>query len=159
MSAGYMKRDITTSNPPAPDQIGVGEVVINAVTGIMYSKLTNGILVKYLPVYASASTVPAISFSDYSTFCCTGDTLTATASNLTVGQNYTYEFIDLNNNGVTFTGEETGSLLPTSDSSRSVSIILDMTGPESVTLIKFVVKLNNVIVAENIALICCRACS
>ena len=39
MSAGYMKRDITTSNPPAPEQIGVGEVVINAVTGIMYSKL------------------------------------------------------------------------------------------------------------------------
>lgn len=159
MSAGYTKRDITTTNPPAPDQIGVGEIVINAVTGIIYSKLTNGIVVKYLPVYASASTVPIITFSDYSTFCCTGDTLTATVSNLTVGESYTYEFVDLNNNGVEFTGDQTGSLLPTSDSSRSVSIILNMDGPESVTLIKFVVRLNNVIVAENIASICCRACS
>ncbi len=159
MSAGYTKRDITTTNPPAPDQIGVGEIVINAVTGIIYSKLTNGIVVKYLPVYASASTVPIITFSDYSTFCCTGDTLTATISNLTVGESYTYEFVDLNNNGVEFTGDDTGSLLPTSDSSRNVSIILNMDGPESVTLIKFVVRLNNVIVAENIASICCRACS
>lgn len=159
MSAGYTKRDITTTNPPAPDQIGVGEIVINAVTGIIYSKLTNGIVVKYLPVYASASTVPIITFSDYSTFCCTGDTLTATVSNLTVGESYTYEFVDLNNNGVEFTGDETGSLLPTSNSARSVSIILNMDGPESVTLIKFTVKLNNVIVAENIASICCRACS
>jgi hypothetical protein len=159
MSAGYMKRDITTINPPAPDQIGVGEVVINATTGIMYSKLTNGIVVKYLPVYASASTVPVITFSDYSTFCCTGDTLTATVSNLTVGESYTYEFVDLNNNGVEFTGDQTGSLLPTSDASRSVSIILNMDGPESVTLVKFTVRLNNVIVAENIASICCRACS
>lgn len=159
MSAGYTKRDITTTNPPAPDQIGVGEIVINAVTGVIYSKLTNGIIVKYPPVYASASTVPIITFSDYSTFCCTGDTLTATVSNLTVGESYTYEFTDLNNNGVEFTGDRTGSLLPTSNSSRSVSIILNMDGPESVTLVKFTVKLNNVIVAENIASICCRACS
>jgi hypothetical protein len=157
--SGYIKRDITTSNPPAPDQIGVGELVINATTGIMYSKLTNGIIIKYLPVYASASTVPIITFSDYSTFCCTGDTLTATVSNLTVGESYTYEFVDLNNNGVQFTGDSTGSLLPTSNASRSVSVILSMDGPESVTLVKFVVKLNNVVVAENIASICCRACS
>ena len=156
--SGYMKRDITTTNPPAPEQIGVGEVVINATTGIMYSKLTNGLLVKYLPVYATASTVPMISFGDYTTFCCTGDTLTATVSNLTVGESYTYEFIDLNNNGVEFTGDSSGSLLPTSDASRSISIILNMDGPESVTLIKFVVKLNNTVIAENIASICCRAC-
>jgi hypothetical protein len=85
--------------------------------------------------------------------------LTATVSNLTVGESYTYEFVDLNNNGVEFTGDITGSLTPTSSSSRDVSIILSMDGPESVTLIKFIVKLNNVIVAENIASICCRACS
>ena len=120
---------------------------------------TNGLIVKYLPVFASSSTVPVITFSDFSLFCCTGDTLTATVSNLTIGESYTYEFIDLNNNGVNFTGSYEGSLLPTSNASRSISVILNMDGPESVTLIKFIVRLNGSAVAENIASICCRACS
>lgn len=159
MSDFKIKRDITTANPPAANQLEVGELVINATTGIIYSKLTNGLIVKYLPVFASSSTVPVITFSDFSTFCCTGDTLTASISNLTLGESYTYEFVDLNNNGVTFTGSNTGSLLPTTNTDRSVSIILEMNGSESVTLIKFVVKLNNVVLAENIASICCRDCS
>ena len=159
MSDFKIKRDITTSNPPAADQLEVGELVMNATTGILYSKLTNGLIIKWLPVFASSSTVPIITFSDFSTFCCTGDTLTATVSNLTVGETYTYEFVDLNNNGVDFTGSRTGSLLPTTNTSRSVSVILELDGPESVTLIKFIVKLNNVVLAENIASICCRACS
>jgi hypothetical protein len=155
----YLKRDITSENPPAADQVGVGELVINATTGILYTKLTNGIVVKYLPVYVSTSTVPVITFSDFSNFCCTGDTLTVTVSNLIIGESYTYEFIDLNNNGLNFTGSSSGSLLPISNTSRDVSVILEMNGEESVTLVKFVVKLNNVVVAENIASICCRACS
>lgn len=159
MSDFKIKRDITTANPPAANQLEVGELVINATTGIIYSKLTNGLIVKYLPVFVSISTVPVITFSDFSTFCCTGDTLTASVSNLTLGESYTYEFVDLNNNGVTFTGSRTGSLLPTSSTDRSTSIILEMNGSESITLIKFIVKLNNVVLAENIASICCRDCS
>jgi hypothetical protein len=159
MSDFKIKRDITTSNPPAPNQLEVGELVMNATTGIMYSKLTNGLIVKYLPVFASSSTVPIITFSDFSRFCCTGDTLTTTVSNLIVGETYTYEFIDLNNNGLSFTGPSTGSLLPNMNTDRSVSVILEMNGSESVTLVKFVVKLNNVVLAENIASICCRDCS
>ena len=159
MSNFKIKRDITTSNPPAANQLEIGELVMNATTGIIYSKLTNGLIVKYLPVFASSSTVPVITFSDFSLFCCTGDTLTATVSNLTIGESYTYEFIDLNNNGVNFTGSYEGSLLPTSNASRSISVILNMDGPESVTLIKFIVRLNGSAVAENIASICCRACS
>jgi hypothetical protein len=85
--------------------------------------------------------------------------LTTTVSNLTVGESYTYEFVDLNNNNVIFTGESTGSLLPTTDTSRSISVILELNGPENVTLIKFIVKLNNVVLAENIASICCGICS
>jgi hypothetical protein len=159
MSDFKIKRDITTSNPPAADQLEVGELVMNATTGILYSKLTNGLIIKWLPVFASSSTVPVITFSDFSTFCCTGDTLTTTVSNLTVGESYTYEFVDLNNNNVIFTGESTGSLLPTTDTSRSISVILELNGPENVTLIKFIVKLNNVVLAENIASICCGICS
>ena len=151
MSNFKIKRDITTSNPPAANQLEVGELVMNATTGIIYSKLTNGLMVKYLPVFASSSTVPVVTFSDFSTFCCTGDTLTVAVSNLTVGESYTYEFVDLNNNGVIFTGSSTGSLLPTTDANRTTSIILEMGGSESITLIKFVVKLNGVVLAENIA--------
>ena len=45
MSNFKIKRDITTSNPPAANQLEIGELVMNATTGIIYSKLTNGLIV------------------------------------------------------------------------------------------------------------------
>lgn len=156
--AFHIKRDITTTNPPAADQLEVGEIVINATTGIIYSKLIDGTIVKWVGVPSSFSLVPSITFSDYSTFCCNGDTLTATINNLQEGESYTYEFTNLNNNDVSFSGSSSGTLLPTSSSSRSTSTLFSIAGLQAVTLIKFTVKKNNVVIAENIASICCKNC-
>lgn len=153
-----IKRDITTTNFPAPDQVDVGELVINANTGTMYTKLVNGSIVKFLSVPVSTSLVPSIVFSDYATFCCNGDTLTATVTNLIENDLYTYEFSNLNNNSVSFSGSTTGNLLPTSSASRSASMLFSISGSQPITLIKFAVKKNNVVIAENIASICCQNC-
>lgn len=156
--AFQIKRDITTTNPPAPNQLDVGEVVMNALTGILYSKLVDGTIVKWVSVPVSVSLVPSITFSDYATFCCNGDTLTATINNLSEGDSYTYEFTNLNNNDVSFSGSSSGSLLPTSSASRSASVLFSVNGSQPITLIKFAVKKNNVVIAENIASVCCKNC-
>jgi hypothetical protein len=154
----YIKRDITTSNFPAPDQVEVGELVINSNTGIMYTKLVNGSVVKFLSVPVSESLVPSVVFADHSTFCCNGDTLTATVSNLLENDVYTYEFTNLNDNSVVFSGDTSGNLLPLSSATRSASVLFSVNGSQPITLIKFAVKKNNVVIAENIASICCQNC-
>lgn len=161
MSLVKLKRDITTSNPPASDQVEIGELVLNSTTGTLYTKLTNGRVVKFSssPVSTTDTTVPLIVFGDVSTFCCTGDTLNVTISNLIADEEYTYQFSDLNNNGATFIGGSTGDILPSTSTSRNISKLLSISGTQAVTLIKFSVKKNNVIVSENIVSICCGECS
>jgi len=43
-----LKRDETTTNHPCPDDLAVGELVLNAVTGNLYTKLVSGQVV-YFP--------------------------------------------------------------------------------------------------------------
>ena len=47
MSFIKLKRDITTENPPSASQVEVGELVMNCTTGVLYTKLVNGSLVKF----------------------------------------------------------------------------------------------------------------
>jgi hypothetical protein len=161
MSLVKLKRDITTSNPPATDQVEIGELVLNATTGILYTKLTNGKIVKFVSssVSSTESSVPLIAFGDVSSFCCTGDTLNISITNLIVGEEYTYQLTDLNNNGVNFIDGATGDILPTTSASRNISKLLTISGSQGVTLIKFSVKQSNVSVSENIVSICCGDCS
>jgi hypothetical protein len=44
----FLTRDISTTNAPLDTQVGVGELVINANTGIMYSKRTDGKIIRFL---------------------------------------------------------------------------------------------------------------
>jgi len=118
MSLVKLKRDITTSNPPATDQVEIGELVLNAT-----------------------------------------DTLNISITNLIVGEEYTYQLTDLNNNGDNFIDGATGDILPTTSASRNISKLLTISGSQGVTLIKFSVKQSNVSVSENIVSICCGDCS
>lgn len=154
-----IKRDITTTNGPAPSQLEVGEFAVNGITGVLYFKLVDGTIVKYSPVPVSATLVPSIAFGSVTEFCCNGDTLTANVTNLSEDDTYTYELTNLNNNNVVFMSSETGSLLPLGSSSRSASILFSISGSQSVTLMKFSVKKNNVTIVENIVSICCQNCS
>jgi hypothetical protein len=42
-----LKRDETTTNHPCPDDLAVGELVLNAITGNLYTKLVSGQVVYY----------------------------------------------------------------------------------------------------------------
>lgn len=159
MSFFLIKRDVTTVNYPSPDQIDVGELVVNAVTGILYTKLTDGTVVKFMSSPITTSNVPVISFDIPSNFCCDNDTITIRVSNLVVGGIYTYQLTDLSNN-INFIplDQATGSLEPSNATERYVSILASRTGDKNVSLIKFTVSLNGSVVSENVASINCGTC-
>jgi hypothetical protein len=73
-----LKRDLTSTAAPATNQIEVGELAINAKTGVLYSKMTDGTVIKFVGTAVCDSEhnnscpvpVPEISFSDVTNFCC-----------------------------------------------------------------------------------------
>lgn len=78
---------------PAPDQVDVGELVINTITGKLYTKLDNGTVVEFLSQKICFDPAPNIEFfyeskqisaPDYliSNFCCAGSFLTVVADKL-----------------------------------------------------------------------------
>lgn len=91
-----IKRDITTSNHPCTNDLEIGELALNAVTGKLYTKLTSGKIVMYDPSYicqmnqTELATLPGdykytISIPDNCTGNCTtsdyGVTMTSQANN------------------------------------------------------------------------------
>ena len=97
-----LKRETSTNNPPAADQLEIGELAINAKTGILYSKRSDGKVVKFMSVAIDdcnpgsdiSSFAPVISHEDLSTFCCNGDVLTITINNLLANNDYTFRITD-----------------------------------------------------------------
>lgn len=60
-----LKRDETTTNHPCPDDLAVGELVLNAVTGNLYTKLISGQVV-FFPgkaVCLTGSNIPSNNYS------------------------------------------------------------------------------------------------
>jgi hypothetical protein len=77
-----LKRDISTSNPPNNDQVEVGELVFNAQTGKLYSKLQNGSIIEFIGKPVCFKKNPTIQFSDVTNFCCSNDILYVTVLDL-----------------------------------------------------------------------------
>jgi hypothetical protein len=78
---------------PSPDQVDVGELVINTITGKLYTKLDNGSVVEFISQKICFDPAPDISFfyenrailaPDYliSNFCCAGGLLTIVVDKL-----------------------------------------------------------------------------
>jgi len=154
-----IKRDLTTTNGPAPSQLEVGEFAVNGITGVLYFKLVDGSIVKYNPTAVSATLIPTIVFASVNEFCCNGDTLVANITNLLPDDSYTYELRNLNNNNVLFMSSENGNLLPVGSSDRSISVLFSISGTQPITLMKLSIKKNNVTIVENIVSICCQNCN
>ena len=57
-----LKRDITEEGFPAQDQIDVGELVINSVTGRLYTKLVDGSVVEFISQKICFDPIPEILF-------------------------------------------------------------------------------------------------
>ena len=163
----FFQRDITTNNAPADNQIGIGELKINAKTGILYSKRTDGKIVRFLSIPIDDNSpgndlltfVPIIRFSDTTNFCCNGDTITVTVDNLLVGNNYTFQVGDMVVNSTTYFSALDGGMSPISSSSRQVSINISVSSVQYNALIKFSVLKDGVVLSENVKAICCANCT
>jgi len=163
----FLKRDISTNNAPTDNQLEVGELVINARTGIMYTKRTDGKIVRFLSIPIDDTSpgndllrfVPVIRFSSVAGFCCNGDTLTVTVDNLLVGNAYTYYVVDVIANTTTYISSTAGNLSPITSSRREVSLNIGVSTIQGNALIKFGVLKNGVVLAENVVPICCSNCT
>lgn len=168
-----LKRDITSQNAPSPEQIEVGDLYVNARTGILYSKKTDGSIIKWvgIPVCDTVTDfggypVPVISFSDTSSFCCGGSALTVVVNNLLVDYRYKLTITELSNNSGVSISEFNTQLLPLNTSQRS--LILNVTVPKTnpTAIFKFsVFQVSTVngqdvdsIKSEQLLVLTCREC-
>jgi hypothetical protein len=171
-----IKRDILSESAPAADQLEVGELAINAKTGILYSKLVDGTIIKWLgaPVCETdISTlcpvpVPEITFSDVSNFCCGGDSLTVYVSNLLVGHRYFCTISDLIEDSTATSSPAAPTLLPNNKSDRSATFNINIDKElQSLSMFKVsvyeIVTVNttdtNMLRSEKLVNICCRNCT
>lgn len=103
-----LKRDETSSGYPSPDQVSVGELVINSVTGRLYTKLIDGSIVEFGSQRICYDPVPTVNmFYENNTvvsdnidkFCCAGAILTFEVLQLkTAPHEYSFQLIELTNN-------------------------------------------------------------
>ena len=168
-----LKRDISSNSAPAPNQIEVGELVVNAKTGIIYSKRVDGTVVKWIGSdlcdtvnVASGPPIPTIGFSDTSSFCCGGRPLTITMNNLIVNNRYKLLVTDLQqDSGVVISTNEV-ELLPLNTSQRSVILNIGIDSEKPTTILKFSISQvvpiagqdTNLIKSEKILIITCQNC-
>jgi hypothetical protein len=147
MGSLLIKNDQTTNNAPSPSQIAVGEIAINAVTGRLYIKLTNGTVVEFIGRQVCFSKTPAITFDDVSNFCCAGDILSVKVIDLLVGADYAFELEDISGNGVSYTINSPVyteySYTPESSTTTVqlkeaiIPITINITGTKNLTILKF----------------------
>lgn len=103
-----LKRDETGSGYPSPDQIEIGELVMNSVTGKLYSKLKDGSIVEWIGQRICFEPTPdivtyynnsVIINDSIDQFCCLGGILSFEVSKLKLEpEEYLFEFIELTNN-------------------------------------------------------------
>lgn len=171
-----LKRDISSNSAPAPNQLEVGELVINANTGIIYSKRVDGTIIKWLgtPVCETENQtecpvpVPEISFGDITNFCCGGDSLTVYVSNLVVNHRYSCLVTDLIEDSASTVTPSSSLLLPLNKSDRTAVFNINIDRAiQPVSLFKIsileIISVNNVDVqmlrSEKIINICCTNCT
>jgi hypothetical protein len=170
-----IKTDITSTSAPAPEQISIGELAFNAVTGILYAKMVDGTVIKFLgsPVCEDSDEPvcyipsPKITVSGSSDFCCNGGTLTFVIDNLLVNRQYSYILKDLKANSTVVINEAQGDLLPNNSSQRTFTTSMNISSSEPKAVFKFSVyekaTVNGVVTtylrSEKIIPICCQNCA
>lgn len=177
MSKFKIKRDVTSTNAPHPDQLEVGELALNAVTGKLYTKSISGKILEFVGKQICYEQLPTITFDNVSNFCCFGDLLNVKIIDLKAEpQEYIFELEDLTNNSVEYTinspiyenynvyPEPTGTDLneplgpPITMRQAIVPINLTIAGNKPITMLKFKVVTDNQEVAERTITISCKTC-
>lgn len=104
-----LKRDDSGESHPHPDQLEVGEVVINSVTGKIYSKLVDGSIVEWSSQKVCFDPIPELSFyyenaqinDTLNSFCCGGDIIVTKIDSLKIEpKEYSFEFTELTTNTI-----------------------------------------------------------
>lgn len=105
-----LKRDEETASHPHTDQLEVGELVMNSVTGRLYTKLVDGTLVEWMSQNVCFAVAPSVSFShgvntdidSINNFCCLGDIIMVSVKGLRPETNveYNFSFTELTENTV-----------------------------------------------------------
>lgn len=170
-----LKRDLLSTNAPSSDQIEVGELAINAKTGVLYSKMVDGTVIKFIGTAvcdnvnnnSSPVPVPDITFSDVTNFCCGGDSLTVYVSNLLVNHRYICIINDLLNSSSTTLAPLSSLLLPLNKSDRSTAFNISINKKiQSMAMIKVtiyeIVSVNNIdtnmLRSEKVINVYCNTC-
>lgn len=108
MSLLLFKRDETGLGHPSPEQLSIGEIVINSITGKLYTKLVDGSVIEFIGQKICFDPVPEI-FTYYenllisndivSSFCCTGALLEFEVKKLKLEPApYSFRLTELTNN-------------------------------------------------------------
>lgn len=103
----FLKRDDSGEGFPDASQIEVGELVMNSVTGKLYTKLVDGSIVEWISQKVCYSVAPSIKYlynnveiiDSLNNFCCAGDILLVEVSSLRPEPaQYVFELIELTEN-------------------------------------------------------------
>lgn len=141
-----LKHDITTNKAPAPDQLAVGELVINSKTGKLYTKLVSGAVFEFTGQQVCFSKTPAISFDPIENFCCAGDILKVKVVDLIEANDYRFELEDISGNNIDYTinsptyssyqvTQQDGSVINLKQSIVPISVTIN--GNKNLTILKF----------------------
>lgn len=163
-------------NPPAPNQIQVGELVINSRTGKLYTRLaldatgTPGPVVEFVGQQVCYDKVPGITYDDVSNFCCQGDILNVKIIDLIQNNDYSFEITDISSNNVSFIMPASNDIQYTNytiagpaNSTASlkeaiVPITVTISGNKNLTILKFTILLNNKELTSRTIAISCNSC-
>jgi hypothetical protein len=108
MSLLLFKRDETGLGHPSPEQLSIGEIVINSVTGKLYTKLVDGSIIEFIGQKICFDPLPEV-FTYYenalisndivTNFCCTGALLEFEVKKLKLEPApYSFRLTELTNN-------------------------------------------------------------
>lgn len=163
-------------NAPHPDQIQVGELVINARTGKLYTRLaldnknppTPGPIVEFIGRQVCYEKMPSISFDSVDNFCCNEDILKVKVTDLLKDNEYRFEILDISGNNVTISMNSTiyteynttgpgNSIVELKEG--VIPITLQINGSKNLTILKFIVfgkngDINQELTSRTIAISC-----
>ena len=182
MAGPQFRRDVSTTNIPSKDQIEIGEIVINAITGRLYTVTVNppivaggsptkGEVIEFVGslVCQQATSVPEIIFSDTTGFCCLGDTLGVEVSGLQENTNYTFSVSELTENSssinlasanyTNYTGSVNGTDINYLKSAIVPVSINTSDNKSAVSIFEFNVLSENDLITSKVVSVKCKDCS
>lgn len=163
-------------NAPSPDQLQVGELVINVRTGKLYTRLaldgnnppTPGPIVEFIGKQVCYDKMPAITFDAINNFCCNNDRLNVKVIDLIKNNAYRFEIEDISgNNVITHINDPIYTEYDTTGPGSStiqlkeaiIPIDVQIRGAKNLTILKFTIlgrngDINSELTSRTIALSC-----